>query len=95
MTGFRINTQTSISYTETKQITRKLGFEKSFATTVRKCNWESNQMSDFKAHIARITLSSTIDDLIKITFKSDKKVKISSEKQKLKKWSIHRFLLNK
>lgn len=44
--GFEINIQTSISYTaETKQITRKLNFEKSFAMTVIKSNWESNPES--------------------------------------------------
>ena len=44
--GFEINIQMLISYTaETKQITRKLGFEKSFATAVIKCFWESNPES--------------------------------------------------
>lgn len=46
VTGFEIDIQTPISYTaETKQITRKLSFEKSFVTAVMKGNWDSNPKS--------------------------------------------------
>lgn len=74
VTGFEINIQMSVLYTaETKQITRKWSFGKSFAITVMKCNLGIKPRKfDSKPHIVRVTFLSTFDVPIKRTVISDK-----------------------